>query len=93
MGNNFARLETINGLQVLAEIMNGEDGPHIRLRRDNEVSCEASLGPWPDTEEGWDKAEAALERADLTKAAEMLDDMIAKLVADAPTHLTEKTDG
>jgi hypothetical protein len=78
--DNFARLEVIGGRQVLAELDNSDDGPRIRLRRDNGISCQMTMGPWPDTEEGWAKAEGALAKTDMTKVASELDNMIAKLM-------------
>jgi hypothetical protein len=80
MAEFFARLETIDDRQILAELDNSDDGPRIRMRRDDGISCQATLGPWPDTEEGWEKAEEALAKMDMNKAAENLDDIIAKLM-------------
>jgi hypothetical protein len=77
--DNFARLETINGLQVLAELVCGDDGPKIRVRRDDGVSCEITIGPWLDTEDGWKRAETALEKANMHALAENLDDILAKM--------------
>ena len=76
----FARLEIIDGRQILAELDNSDDGPRIRLRRDNGISCQITMGPWPDTEEGWNIAEKSLAGVDMSKVASELDGMIAKLM-------------
>lgn len=77
--NKFAKLETINNLQILAELVASGDGPQIRVRRDDDVTCEITLGPWPDTEEGWAKADAALEKVDMCLLAAKLDDIISEM--------------
>lgn len=81
MSEIFAKLETVNGLQTLAELANTDDGPKIRLRRDDGVTCEITMGPWPDTEEGWQKAETALSKLDMTFATKQLDGVISQLKA------------
>lgn len=82
MRDAFARLETVNDLQILAEIISSDKGPALRFRRDDGVSCEITVGPWPDDPEGWEKAEKALVSADMVWAARQLDGMIADLLRD-----------
>lgn len=79
MSEIFAKLETINGLQILAELVESDDGPKVRFRRDDGIICQVTLGPWPDTPEGWDKAEDALAKADMSFFAAKLDNVIADL--------------
>ena len=77
--NKFAKLETVNNLQILAELVASDDGPQIRVRRDDDVTCEITLGPWPDTEEGWAKANATLEKANMCFLAAELDKIIDQM--------------
>ena len=79
MLDNFARLEIIEGRQVLAELLIGDDGPEIRVRRDNGLSAEMKLGPWTDDDNGWGAAEKVLAEADLAEAAVQLDAALAQM--------------
>ncbi|WP_226783155.1 hypothetical protein [Oceaniglobus trochenteri] len=72
--NDFARLETHEGLQVLSRIeakqgSNGEYGPHLITRCDPSVTVEIHEGPWSDDDDGWDAAEKALAQKDLASFA------------------------
>lgn len=69
----FARLEEINGRQILAELFNGDEGPCVRFRRDDGISAEIKLGPFSDDERGWDAANDMLLTADLADWAGKLD--------------------
>ena len=73
--SNFARLEVVEGRQILAELINEEDELKIRLRRDYEVVLEMKIGAWSDDDAGWGAAETALMKLDLTKSAAKLDAM------------------
>lgn len=77
----FARLEVIEGRQILAELVDRDEGPHVRVRRDAEVTAELSHGPWPDSEAGWQAAEEALAGIDMEKAAMELDAAMSRLIA------------
>lgn len=79
MSEIFAKLETVNGLQILAELVESDDGPKVRFRRDDGIVCQVTLGPWPDTPDGWAKAEEALTKADMTFCAAKLDSVIAEM--------------
>lgn len=69
----FAKLEVVAGRQILAELVNGDEGPQIRIRRDGAVSCTITKGPWPDDDEGWDAAETAFAETNLTVEAANID--------------------
>lgn len=69
----FAKLEVVAGRQILAELVSGDEGPQIRIRRDGIVSCEITKGPWSDDDEGWNAAEAAFAATDLTAEAAQID--------------------
>lgn len=77
MDDMFARLEVIDGRQILAELVNGDEGPKIRIRRDNDITVEIFAGPWPDNDSGWDAAEKKLRDVDLTVAAAEIDSKVA----------------
>ncbi|MEM6354081.1 MAG: hypothetical protein AAF844_00150 [Pseudomonadota bacterium] len=67
---DFARLEVHDGLQVLCFIesdegSDGSYGPCVTTRCDPSVSVAFKEGPWPDTEQGWDDAQAAFRGKDL----------------------------
>lgn len=70
----FARLEEIDGEQILAEII-PQDGDLLilRYRRDNlDAHILTHEGPFPNDDEGWKLATAKLENANLmVLAAEM----------------------
>lgn len=82
----FARLEVVADRQILAEIVNGDDGPKVRLRRDHEITVEVTHGPWPDTDDGWEKAEAFLGDLDLVRQAAEIDRQVAKFTNTAFQH-------
>ena len=84
--NKFAKLETINGLQILAELITSDDGHEIRVRRDDEVTYVITLGPWPNTEDGWAKAKTALEKANMCFLAGELDKIIAQMKTNLSTE-------
>lgn len=72
--SDFARLETHDGLQVLAFVeakSNDDDeyGPCLVTRCDPSISIVITNGPWPDDDAGWSAAEAALAALDLSKFA------------------------
>lgn len=81
--SDFARLETHDGLQVLAFIEakdqgeNGEYGPCLIRRCDPSISVTTTLGPWSDDDEGWDAAEAALRNMDMAEYAKLATDLVA----------------
>lgn len=73
---NFARLEVIDGRQILMELISDNDtgGPTVRVRRDDVLSIVVVMGPWEDTEEGWNMAEATLN-SDISKITEMANEL------------------
>lgn len=79
----FAKLETIRERQILVELINSDDGPKIRIRRDDDITCEITLGPWSNTEDGWAKASSALEKSNMELLATKLDGIIAKMKAES----------
>jgi hypothetical protein len=77
----FARLEEVDGRQILAEIFCASDkeGPKLRIRRDMSVSMELTLGPWGTGEKAWEKALEELEGIDMQLAAQEFDELLANL--------------
>ncbi|MFG6084263.1 hypothetical protein ACEUZ9_000768 [Paracoccus litorisediminis] len=86
----FARLEVHGGRQILAELFSGDEGVQIRLRRDTDITVEAHLGPWPETDDGWDIASKALFETDLAHAAAELDRMALKATTGMGTTLRDE---
>ena len=69
----FARLEIVDRRQILAEVQKSDDGPVVRVRRDMAIIIEEIAGPWPDTEDGWDRASDYLFALDLQTTARNMD--------------------
>ena len=77
MTEDFARLERHHNLQVLCYVeeqeVDGKHGPCLVTRCDPAgISVSTKLGPWEDSEQGWEQATQALKNRDLKAyAAEM----------------------
>ena len=82
---NFAKLFRTSAGQVLAQSSENEDGfPALTVGAtlSNGVHVQIEIGGWEDNEEGWAKADAALDGFDDTSAEKFATEMLPGIIPD-----------
>lgn len=88
----FARLETINGAQILAQIEMANEGLQICVRMDRDASVQICGPFYDDDDDGWAAARHRLLNLDFAEVALQLENLLSPFASGDRAFFVEEGD-